>query len=219
MNEDMSSIHLELLDDERLSVFQKLSFLKTDGVLAGGTALSLQIAHRLSFDFDIFLNREIKRDDLIKLKENFEIQNIVYNTPDQLTVIASSEINISLINYPFKPLFEKINTGSISLLSLNDIAADKAYTIGRRAVWRDYVDMYFILRDHLSIQKTIKLAGAKFGLEFSPKLFLEQLVYFDDIDIVKIVFATKEILPDKIKNYLVGEVKTYRNLNFLIKRI
>lgn len=215
MNENMSSIRLELLDKERQTAFQKLSFLKKEGILAGGTALSLQVAHRLSLDFDIFLNREIKRGDVLKLKENFKIQNILYNTPDQLTIVTINKINISFINSPFKQLFRSIKTNSLSLSHINDISADKAYTVGRRAVWRDYVDMYFILKNHLTVQEIIKFAGDKFGLEFNPKLFLEQLVYFEDLDIAKIAFVEKTVAVDEIKDFLIKQVKVFRLKNLI----
>ena len=57
----MLSIHLELLDKERRKVFEKLSAFSQTAVLGGGTALSLQIAHRLSFDFDLFLKKPLKK--------------------------------------------------------------------------------------------------------------------------------------------------------------
>ena len=56
MNNYMSEIHLELFDTNRQNVFVQLSEFKTFGYLAGGTALALQINHRKSFDFDIFIN-------------------------------------------------------------------------------------------------------------------------------------------------------------------
>lgn len=31
------------------------------------------------------------------------------------------------------------------------LSAMKAFALGRRAKWKDYVDMYFILRDHYDI--------------------------------------------------------------------
>ena len=33
------------------------------------------------------------------------------------------------------------------------LAAMKAYALGRRAKWKDYVDLYFILRDFCTLQE------------------------------------------------------------------
>jgi hypothetical protein len=68
----MSRLRYDLLDKERMRVFKKLKALKREAILGGGTALFLQIAHRSSFDFDIFLERELKRADLLKLRRLFK---------------------------------------------------------------------------------------------------------------------------------------------------
>lgn len=51
-------LHLEILDDNRKEVFQKLSFFKDAGYLAGGTALALNIAHRISYVLTFFAQRK-----------------------------------------------------------------------------------------------------------------------------------------------------------------
>ena len=55
----MSKIYLEIFDKPRLNVFEKLRAFKSDGYLAGGTALALQIKHRISYDFDVFISHSI----------------------------------------------------------------------------------------------------------------------------------------------------------------
>lgn len=54
MSNNISNIHLELLDKARQEVLQKLIPVTANFVLGGGTALTLQLAHRKSFDFDFF---------------------------------------------------------------------------------------------------------------------------------------------------------------------
>ena len=50
----MGNLHLEILDNNRRLIFQKLSFFAHLGYLAGGTALALWFGHRESIDFDFF---------------------------------------------------------------------------------------------------------------------------------------------------------------------
>lgn len=175
----MSSTHLELLDKKHFAAFKALKILKGEGALAGGTALSLQIEHRHSFDFDIFMEREIKRRDLLKLKDILGIESVELSTSDQLTVITVEGINITLLHYYYQPLFEKVPTPSLPLYSVKDIALDKTFTTGRWALWRDYVDLFFTLKlGYTNVRELTELSPKKFGIEFNPKLFLEQLIFF-----------------------------------------
>jgi hypothetical protein len=71
----------------------------------------------------------------------------------------------------------------MDLLSPPEIAATKAYTIGRRGDWKDYIDLYVCIRDGITtLAEVIENARNKYGDVFSDRLFLEQLVYFGDID-------------------------------------
>ncbi len=52
--------------------------------------------------------------------------------------------------------------------ALLDLAAMKAYAMGRRSKWKDYVDLYFIIKDHFSIDQIAKplLSGENFIIGF-----------------------------------------------------
>ena len=58
----------------------------------------------------------------------------------------------------------------------------KAYALGRRSKWKDYVDLYFILKFKHSINELISASDNIFSTSFNDKLFREQLCYFNDID-------------------------------------
>jgi hypothetical protein len=214
MKKNILHLHYNLLNRKRREVFTKLKSFK-EGILVGGTALFLQIGHRLSFDLDIFFEREIKRQDLLKLKKLFKIKTIELNTPDQLNLITSDNVRITLVHYPYKPLFKLISTISLPLLSVKDIALDKAFTIGRRPLWRDYVDLFFILKeDFIDIATIIKSAQKKFGIEFNERLFLNQVSYFKDLKATKISFVAGKYSFNEIKDFLERKVKEYRKLRF-----
>ena len=139
----MSKIYLDLLDENRKKIFSTLSIFKPLGYLAGGTALALQINHRISEDFDIFVNKAIDNNLRLKIKKTFGEVSFYVNTDDQISFETNNHVKITFLWYYFKPLKQFIDTDSLSLVSVDDIAADKAITIGRRAVWRDYVDIFF----------------------------------------------------------------------------
>jgi len=67
----------------------------------------------------------------------------------------------------------------------------KAFAFGRRAKWKDYVDLYFILRDYYSIAEICTEA---------KKLFREQLAFHNDIDFTEPVeYLAQAVADDDIK--------------------
>jgi hypothetical protein len=93
---------------------------------------------------------------------------------------------------------------------MDDLIANKAYTIGRRGAWRDYVDIFICLKWGIcSIDKIIRLAKKKFNGEFNEKLFFEQLTYFDDIKIIPTEYIKDSYTPSEIKSFLELEVRKY----------
>jgi len=80
----------------------------------------------------------------------------------------------------------------------------KAFALGGRGKWKDYVDLYFILKDHFRLKEIIKKAEEIFGASFNDKLFREQLAYFNDIDYEEeVIFKTQPVENKKIKNFLI----------------
>ncbi|MDP2585484.1 MAG: nucleotidyl transferase AbiEii/AbiGii toxin family protein [Candidatus Levybacteria bacterium] len=213
MISSISNIRLELLDKERLEVLQKLIPTTSGFVLGGGTALALQLVHRKSYDFDFFSSSQIPKKLLEKLSAVLPIENIVVDTLDELTFFTTGNIKITFLYYPFKPLFKHIYMeDGLRLFPIKEIALQKAYTIGRRGEYRDYFDLYTILKNgYISLREII--AGAKqiYGSVFDEKLFLEQLVYYGDLLSFDITPVSKIQLPtpDKVKQYFESLVKTY----------
>ena len=66
--------------------------------------------------------------------------------------------------------------------SLLSLAAMKAFALGGRAKWKDYVDLYFIMKNNHSFKEIVKEADCLFSGQFVGRLFRQQLGYFDDID-------------------------------------
>ena len=206
----MSKIHLDILDEKQQVVFSKLSFFKRYGYLARGTALALQIQHRKSFDFDVFVKKSVDRNLKNKIKKVFGNVTYYVDTSDQVSFKTKDDISVTFVWYPYLHLFSLVRTSSISLSIVNDIAADKAHTIGRRAVWRDYVDLFILLRKRFTTLKQIcGLAGKKFGGEFNEALFLEQFCYFKDLSISPIEFLKDQYTPKEIQSFLEKEIKKY----------
>ncbi|MBU1088595.1 hypothetical protein KKA02_01820 [Patescibacteria group bacterium] len=208
----MSKLYTEIFDKERLAVWKKLAILEDIGALAGGIGLALQLKHRISYDFDIFCEKSIGRGFLLKVRKVFGEENIktVVDSGDELTVLYKDEIKISFVYFPFEARYKKIKSGSIDLFDVRDLLSNKAYAVGRRGVWRDYIDIFWCLKNEkIDLKGLIKETEKRFDGVFSEKLFLEQLVYFDDIEDMAVEWIDAKISNDEIKKFLSEEVGKY----------
>lgn len=162
----MSKIYLELLDKKRQEVFRRLSQFKKQGYLAGGTALALQVNHRKSVDFDVFIRKAVDNVLRLKIEKIFDRQDFYVDTSNQISFKLAPDIGVTFVWYYYHSLYPLVKTSSLDLASVSDIAADKAHTIGRRAVWRDYVDFFFLFKEKSSIWQKRSLEGSLMKLFF-----------------------------------------------------
>lgn len=206
----MSKIYLEILDKKRQAIFSRLSVFKNSGYLAGGTALALQINHRKSVDFDVFVEKPITGYLRKKINKVFGKQEFYINTSDQISFKTKGEIGVTFVWYYYPLLYPSIKTHFLNLASVDDIATDKAETIGRRAVWRDYVDIFFLLKKNIiTLEKIMKLAKRKFQGEFVETQFLQQLPYFTDLIVTPMEYINKQYNEQEIKSFLEKQVEGY----------
>lgn len=202
----------DFLDKPRREVWKRLADLKDSGSLAGGTALAMQLGHRVSYDFDIFSEKQIGERFLVRVRKLFWEYEVVpvVDSGDELTVQLSGDINLTWLYFPFPKLEEIVRSDSLDLFSVNDLLANKAYSMGRRKTWRDYADIYWALKNKIiDLDKLIELAVRKFDGVFSPKLFLEQLVYFDDVEEKVVDWVGEKTSNGELKKWLNNEVRKY----------
>lgn len=196
-------MHREVLTKAAAALFPSLSRLP-GFYLAGGTALALQIGHRMSVDFDLFSENAIDRTLLQHVRRVFaeaDISPLVSNA-DELTVLVNG-VKITFLSYPYPPRAALVRHLNVPLLSVREIAATKAYTIGRRGSFKDYVDLYFLLAEnHVTLAEIISDAELKFGTDFNSRLFLEQLVYVADLDDTEVLFLKPAMTPRAIQLFL-----------------
>jgi len=169
----------------------------------GGTAIALHLGHRRSIDFDLFCRNTINKKDIRKKLEAcpFRIAKLFEDT-DQIHFIIN-DIKVTFFNYPYEIEHAFRLVQYISFPSLLSLASMKAYALGRRAKWKDYVDLYFILKDYYSVEEISKEALAIFGQLYSEKLFREQLAFHKDIDYSETVeYLIPEPSQNEIKDFL-----------------
>lgn len=215
----MEKMHLEILDENRKTIFPKLAAFKNAGYLAGGTALALQIGHRISYDFDIFCAKEISLSFPSGIRKKFSIKETLINSQDEFTFLTDGDVKISFIFYPFdlKAHVMRDENLPLDILSPLGVALTKAYALSRRNSWRDYLDLYVILKERLtSLNDIVKKAQEAYGEVFNEKLFLAQLVYTEDISPKEVeetqLFSEKAEISD-VKAFFQKEIDVYLGIN------
>ena len=202
-------MYYNILDKKRLSVLPLLKEFKNDFYLAGGTALALQLGHRDSIDFDFFSPNNIDTKKLFqKIKKIFNKYKIlkVQEENNTLTVYIDDNIKISFFTYKYKLISKLLNEPYFKLASINDIGAMKLSAITSRASNKDYIDIYYILKQ-IPLPKLLQSANKKLP-ELDCNLILKSLVYFKDIEKEPIKFKNKnKIVFLKIQEFLIKEVR------------
>jgi hypothetical protein len=150
--------------------------------VVGGTATALHIGHRRSIDFDLFTASKLNRTKIkASLRELNFPQNLIGEDYDQLHLIINN-VKVTFFSYPFPIEHNERLENNLSFPSLLTLAAMKAFALGRRSKWKDYVDLYFILKDFYTLTDISLQANTIFSEQFSEKLFREQLAFHKDID-------------------------------------
>ena len=186
-------MHIEILSDTQKNLLPYIAQFKRTFYLVGGTALSLQIGHRKSIDFDLFtykttLNKKPIRQKLDKVPFP---KRLLFEDTDQLHLNIAG-VKTTFFAYPYQiPHLENFNN-VITMPSILEISAMKAFALGRRAKWKDYVDLYFVLKNFHSLQEIVVKTNQLYGEGlFSENLFRKQLSFHKDIDFTEEV----EYLP------------------------
>ena len=197
-----------ILNDIQLDLLPLLKSFKREFYLVGGTAIALHIGHRRSIDFDLFKQNHFSTTKVLaKINAHKLNYKITRNVSEQLNLIIS-DVKFTFFEYPFDIKPEVNFEDFIKTPSLLDLAAMKAYALGRRAKWKDYVDLYYIIKSYYTVNQIVKRSEVIYGDLFSEKLFRAQLSFHKDIDFSEpIDFITEPVDEEEIKKFLI-EIST-----------
>jgi len=175
-------MHLNILSKAQHDQLALLTKFKREFILVGGTAIALHIGHRKSIDFDLFKEKPFNKT---KIKQKISTQNyryqLLYEDAESIHFMID-EVKWTFFYYPFAISDNLQKEKSFKTPDLLTLAAMKAYALGRRAKWKDYVDLYFLMSTWFSFEEVTDRSTEIFGDAFSEKLFRQQLVYFEGID-------------------------------------
>lgn len=192
-------MHKEILTQEQINLLPLLKKFSDDFFLVGGTAIAFYIGHRRSIDFDLFSFKEFKNLNIKRrILRTIKIEKIYVNKLGEFT-ISIKGVKITFFQYPFEIKTQDKVNNIIRIPDLLTLAAMKAYALGQRAKWKDYIDLFFVIKNYYGIDKIIKKAKQIFSSEFNEKIFRVQLAYFKDIDYSeKIIYMKNYETDDKI---------------------
>ena len=199
----------DILTEEQQRLLTLVKLFRQDFYLAGGTAIALQIGHRRSIDFDLFSGKPLRTTKIINTisRDNHRIDATLEESREELTMIIDG-IKMTFMEYPFD-IRLSVNLDDIMMMpDLITLAATKAYSLGRRSKWKDYVDLYFILRDYFTLQDVSAEAKKIFGGGFNERLFREQLCYFADIDYSEGIEFVRGAVDNKVVQEFLVAVST-----------
>jgi hypothetical protein len=151
--------------------------------LAGGTGCALHLGHRRSQDLDFFSSADFSPGDLWA-----ELKKMGDCTPDYTDagtwVGEFLGTKIGFFHYPYPLLRETVPFQGLALASLEDIGCMKIEAIVGRGRKRDFIDLYFLLREMgFDLGSLLGLFRTKYASSPGNGIhLLKSLVYFIDAD-------------------------------------
>ncbi|PIU37278.1 hypothetical protein CO005_00535 [Candidatus Roizmanbacteria bacterium CG_4_8_14_3_um_filter_34_9] len=194
-------------------VFDKISQEKTLSKIfyfGGGTALSVfYLNHRYSVDLDFFSEKEFDKNIIIKFINLIasELKTSVKMTKKEMVMWfelqkGEETLKVDFLNFPYPRVDKNLIYQGIEIDSPKDIGANKLLLLNLTEEPKDYVDLYFILKEKCSIWDLIEIVRVKFKLELD-------LISLggDFMNAEKIKF-----LPQMLKPLTIEELKTFFKL-------
>lgn len=203
-------MHLNIFNEHQRQLLPLLSKFKNEFYMVDGTAIALHIGHRLSIDFDLFKNGSIHPKRIItRFKENKEEIIVTLNREGQLNLVCR-DVKFTFFNFQYDIPHPIIIEKRISIPGLLELAAMKAFAWGMRSKWKDYIDLYFIIKGHYNVNEISAKASELFSDLFSEKLFRGQLNYFKGISFEEQVefMPGFEVGEQKVKDFLIDAALT-----------
>jgi len=202
-------LHYKTIDSKTLELLKKLQTIQifSDLRLVGGTGLALQIGHRKSVDLDLF--GKLDADVFAVSKALNDLGQVsILKKSENINIYLIDGIKVDIVNYPYPWLLDVVVEDSLQLADIRDIAAMKLSVVTNRGTKKDFIDIFFLLKD-FSLSEMLDFYSQKYqdGTEF---LVLKSLSYFDDAEEEEMPmmfnkldwFAVKKYICTTLNNYM-----------------
>jgi len=179
--------------------------------LAGGTGVALLLKHRISLDLDFFTKEDVDTKILIqkiKILGKFSIEKEAENT----LIGTFNGTRVTFLKYDYPLLFNPKQIEGIKVADPRDIGCMKIDAISSRGMKRDFVDLFFICREVISLKNLLSLFKRKYkSVNYNTMHILKSLVYFEDAEnnpMPKMIVSTSW---QEIKNFFKKEIRKVNN--------
>lgn len=204
---------------ERVLLSVSESEIIKDYTLVGGTALSIHIHHRISKDLDFCIWQDRIGRKLYEIQW-FEIEKMLER---KFGVVKRDLIDLQQVNFlagEVKITFfvrDNVNSGvlknihlirNINCATVESIGAMKLELLQRRNIFRDYYDIYSILREGQNIDQLLKLADEYSKNKLKAKSILSILANHEkfkkEMDFA-LLNPRYKVTPEEIRDYIINE--------------
>jgi len=199
-------MYTEVLNSDQVALLPTMKLFRKEFYLVGGTAIALQMGHRRSIDFDLFTLKPFGTKRVLNVLAKAGKQVLVTRRVSEQLNLVIDNVKVTFFEYPYR-VEADVCDATFRMPNLLSLAAMKAFALGRRSKWKDYVDLFFLLRDCFSLSEIITKAEDIFGDEFSAKLFRSQLAYHKDINYSEEIdyMPGHEVESETVKAYLIDK--------------
>lgn len=167
----------ETLSENTRIVLEKIAPVATPFYLAGGTALALELGHRISIDLDFFSQNAFSVSALVEKLNT--LGNLKIEDKSEDTFNGSLDgVKISFFYYPYPLLFETKEYAGVKLADERDIGAMKIQAISDRGSKKDFVDLFVLLKKY-SLSELLNFFHKKYEkYNYNQLHILKSLSYF-----------------------------------------
>jgi len=176
--------------------------------LAGGTGLALQIGHRESVDFDFFNDKDFVSQDILNYLKTIGDVKLILNTDNILHCLVDG-IQIAFFSVNYKLIDDTLNHDNFRICSTLDIFLMKLQAIAGRGSRKDFIDLYFLLKQ-FKLKNIERYYSKKYNIALqSDYHLLKSLLYFDDAEKNPMPKMFVPIEWDEIKEAIMINIRTY----------
>ncbi len=203
-------LHYNTIEKSTLELLIKLqqTSIFSDLRLVGGTSLALQIGHRISVDLDLFGRLDADEIAISSALSGYEKTTQLRNTQN-IRVYLINGIKVDLVNYPYPWLNNPQVVDNLKLAAIIDIAAMKIAAISGRGSKKDFVDIYFLLKQ-MTLMDILNAYDQKYK-DGSRFMALKSLIYFEDAEEDEMPIMLKPLTWQEVKDTIRKEHRDYIN--------
>jgi len=205
-------LHQETVEPATLELLSQL-FSKnylSGFALAGGTALALQLGHRISIDLDFFSYRSFNANELTKqISSDFRLDKEFIEVEENTLNCIINNIRVQFLTHNYQQVRPDLNDGTIRLYSLPDSAAMKLNAVTNRGAKKDFFDIAALL-EVFSLKDMLNFYTKKYNV-VNYQHVLKSLSYFEDAESEMNPVCLKKQNWTTVKKKISTSVRLYFN--------